>query len=185
MEQWLYWLGIGFSLAMDAFCVSISTGIALRGFKPLYAIKTGVFFGGFQFLMPLLGYLAAGTIADYVEAVNHWIAFTLLAFIGTKLIWDGLHGTEEAALDPSKTGRLALLALATSVDAFAVGVSLAVVSGSILPVAASAGILTLLLSFAGVLIGERLGTRFQGGALLVGGVVLCLIAMNTLIEHLL
>ena len=178
---------LGISLAMDAFAVSITTGITLKDLRWKHAVKVGLFFGGFQFLMPLLGYLAGSTISVYIEEIDHWIAFGLLAFIGGKMLWECIHpGKEgEVAADPTATGKLFVLAIATSIVALAVGICLALLKANIWVCSSCIGIITFCLSVVGVMLGKKLGERFQKGAGFVGGVVLVCIGVKILVEHLL
>ncbi len=173
------------ALSMDAFAVSVTTGITLRRPRPWQAIKPGLFFGGFQALMPLIGYIAGRSVAVYIESVDHWIAFALLAAIGGKMIWDIWHedGDAESA-DPTRTLALLVMAVATSIDALAVGISLALLSVNIWWAITIIGCTTCALSIAGVLLGNRLGELFKKRATLVGGLILIAIGAKILIEHL-
>ncbi len=179
---------LGISLAMDAFAVSITTGITLKNLRFWHAAKVGLFFGGFQFLMPLLGYLAGSTVSVYIESFDHWIAFGLLAFIGGKMLWECVHPDkekEDTSVSPTATGKLFVLAIATSIDALAVGISLALLKENIWLCAGWIGVITFALSVAGVMLGKKLGERFQRSAGVVGGVVLIFIGVKILCEHLL
>lgn len=173
------------ALSMDAFAVSVTTGITLKHPRPWQAIKPGLFFGGFQALMPLIGYIAGRSIASYIEAFDHWIAFGLLAVIGGKMIWDIWHedGDEEPA-DPTRTLALLLMAIATSIDALAVGISFALLSVNIWVAITTIGCTTCVLSIAGVLLGNRLGELFKKRATLVGSLILIAIGVKILVEHL-
>ena len=161
---------IAVSLALDAFAVSVSSGISIPGFGPRQAVKMGLWFGTFQFLMPLLGWLLGSSVSQYIEAVDHWVAFGLLAVIGGKMAWESLRrgcGEEDEAPPDLSARRLCVLAIATSIDALAVGVSMA-----------------FALSVTGGLVGRRLGCLFQRRAELTGGLVLIAIGVKILIEHL-
>ena len=174
---------IAVSLALDAFAVSVSSGISIPGFGPRQAVKMGLWFGTFQFLMPLLGWLLGSSVSQYIEAVDHWVAFGLLAVIGGKMAWESLRRGcgEEADLSAR---RLCVLAIATSIDALAVGVSMAFMSVHILASAAVIGVVAFALSVTGGLVGRRLGCLFQRRAELTGGLVLIAIGVKILIEHL-
>ena len=176
---------IAVSLALDAFAVSVSSGISVPGFGPRQAVKMGLWFGGFQFMMPLLGWLLGSSVSQYIEAVDHWVAFALPAVIGGKMAVESLRGGEEdeAPADLS-AGRLCLLAVATSIDALAVGVSMAFMRVHILSAAAVIGVVAFVLSVVGGLVGKRLGGLFQRRAELVGGLVLIAIGVKILVEHL-
>lgn len=176
---------IALSLAMDAFAVSIAIGIHVREGSVKKALKVGLFFGAFQSLMPLLGYLAGTAFRKQIEFLDHWIAFLLLAVIGGKMVYDAFAGEEETqAIDPTNTRRLLVLAVATSIDALAVGISFAMVGANVWLGAAMAGAVAFGLSLLGVLAGKKLGERFQKRAMILGGLVLCGIGLKILIEHL-
>ncbi len=175
---------IALSLAMDAFAVSVSTGIAVPGFGPRQAARIGLWCGAFQFLMPLTGWFLGSSVRTYIEAVDHWIAFGLLALIGGNMIRQALSGGEEEAVTDLSVRRLFLLALATSIDALAVGVSMAFMEVNILLSSAVIGVVAFLLAMVGGLLGRRLGQLFQKRATLLGGAVLVCIGLKILIEHL-
>lgn len=176
---------IAVSLALDAFAVSASTGIAMPGFRLKHALTMGAWFGTFQFAMPLLGWLLGTGISGYIQAVDHFIAFGLLAFIGGRMVYGALTGGEgsEGCADLS-VRRLCLLAIATSIDALAVGVSMAFMEVNILLSAAVIGAVAFVLSVVGGMLGHRLGGLFQKRAELVGGLVLIAIGTKILVEHL-
>ena len=172
---------IAVSLALDAFAVSVSSGISIPGFGPRQAVKMGLWFGTFQFLMPLLGWLLGSSVSQYIEAVDHWVA------IGGKMAWESLRrgcGEEDEAPPDLSARRLCVLAIATSIDALAVGVSMAFMSVHILASAAVIGVVAFALSVTGGLVGRRLGCLFQRRAELTGGLVLIAIGVKILIEHL-
>lgn len=176
---------IAVSLALDAFAVSVSSGISVPGFGRRQAVKMGLWFGGFQFAMPLAGWFLGSSVSRYIEAVDHWVAFGLLALIGGRMVWGALRpgdGGEEAPADLS-AGRLCLLAVATSIDALAVGISMAFMRVDILLSAAVIGLVAFALSVVGGLVGRRLGALFQRRAELVGGLVLVGIGLKILLEH--
>lgn len=188
VEQAVFLLLIALSLALDAFAVSVSSGVAVPGFGPAQALKLGVWFGAFQFAMPLAGWLLGAGVSAYVEAADHWIAFALLALIGGRMAAGALVqgcGTqarpEPAALTP---GRLTALAVATSIDALAVGVTFAFLDVKIGPAAAIIGCTTFVLSLAGVAVGNFFGARYKKRAELTGGVILILLGLKILLEHL-
>ena len=178
---------IALSLAMDAFAVSVSTGIAVPSFGPRQAARIGLWCGFFQFAMPLVGWFLGSSVRTYIEFIDHWIAFALLGLIGGSMIREALHteGGGEAVTDLS-VKRLFLLALATSIDALAVGVTLAFDdSVNILLSAAVIGAVAFLMAMLGGLLGRRLGDLFQKRATLLGGAVLMAIGLKILLEHLL
>ncbi len=176
---------IAVSLAMDAFAVSVSTGIAVPGFGPKQAARIGAWCGFFQFAMPLIGWFLGSSVKTYIEFIDHWIAFGLLAFIGGNMVREALSGEEEEAVTDLSVRRLFLLALATSIDALAVGVTLAFQSVNILLCSAVIGIVAFVLAMLGGLLGRRLGDLFQRRATLLGGLVLIGIGLKILAEHLL
>lgn len=176
---------IAFSLALDAFAVSVSSGISVPGFNWKQAVKMGIWFGAFQCLMPLLGWSLGSSVSRYIEAVDHWIAFGLLAVIGGKMVLEALRGGQEDAPADLSPQRLCVLAIATSIDALAVGVSMVFMQNvNILLSAGIIGLVAFGLSVAGGLLGRRLGSLFQRRATLAGGVVLIAIGIKILIEHL-
>lgn len=175
---------IAVSLAMDAFAVSISTGIAVPGFGPRQAARIGAWCGFFQFAMPLIGWFLGSSVRSYIEAVDHWIAFALLALIGGHMIRDARSGGGEEAVTDLSTRRLFFLALATSIDALAVGVSMAFMQVNILLASVVIGAVAFLLAMLGGLLGRRLGDLFQRRATLLGGAVLVCIGLKILVEHL-
>ena len=178
----LFILAVG--LSMDAFAVSVCKGLSIRSLKLRHALVVGVWFGAFQALMPAIGWLLGSAFADLIRSVDHWIAFVLLALIGGNMIREALSREEEDA-DPSLAPvTMLLLAVATSIDALAVGVTFAFLGVDILPAVTLIGICTFLLSAAGVKLGNVFGSRYKSGAELAGGIVLVLIGAKILLEHL-
>ena len=179
----LFVLAVG--LSMDAFAVSVCKGLSIRVLLPRHAVTVGLWFGAFQALMPAVGWLLGSAFADVIAAVDHWIAFGLLAFIGGKMLLDALSGggdePESTDLSPR---RLCVLAVATSIDALAVGVSMAFMKVDIFLSAGVIGLVAFGMSVAGGLVGRRLGGLFQRRATLAGGVVLIGIGVKILVEHL-
>lgn len=178
---------IAVSLALDAFAVSVSSGISTPHFGWRQAVKMGCWFGAFQFMMPLLGWFLGSSVSQYIQAVDHWVAFGLLALIGGKMAAEALEaggGKETQAPACLSARRLCLLAIATSIDALAVGVSMAFMNVDILFSAGVTGAVAFLLSVAGGMGGRRLGRLFQRRAALAGGAVLIGIGVKILLEHL-
>ncbi len=175
---------IAVSLALDAMAVSISTGITLPGFSWRQGMKLALWFGGFQFFMPLLGWFLGSRVAWYMEAFGPWVAFALLGVIGGRMFWQGLSGTEEEGLGDLSPRRLCILAVATSVDAWAVGVSMAFWQVNILSAAGVIGLVAFLLSLLGGFVGKKLGTLFHHWAQVIGGLILVGMGIKTLLEHL-
>lgn len=176
---------ISLGLAMDAFAVSITNGITIQCLKLRQAAKTAIFFGGFQALMPLLGWLAGIGLKKYVESFDHWIAFGLLCFIGAKMIYEAVWIKEvEKKCDPLNLVVLLGLAIATSIDALAVGISFAFLHISIVAPALIIGLITFALSFAGVLIGNKIGDRLGSKMEVLGGIILIGMGFKILLSHL-
>lgn len=176
---------IGVSLSMDAFAVSVANGLTLRPFRLRYALWMGIYFGLFQFLMPLLGYLLGSTVSRYVEALGPYISFFLLAFIGGKMLFDALRpgGENEEGMTRLSHRRLLLLALATSIDALAVGVSFAFQED--FPLLAGCGLIgctTFAISFLAALLSSRVPGIKGSRAGVLGGVVLIGIGIKLLVE---
>lgn len=175
---------IAVSLAMDAFAVSISNGVSVGGFGKKDAMKQGLYFGGFQFLMPVLGWVLGSSVKHYIEAVDHWIAFGLLAVIGINMIRESLSGEEEEGAAELSVKVLILQAIATSIDALAVGISFAVLRVDILWASAIIGVVAFAFGLMGGVLGKKIGGLLQNKAELAGGVVLLLIGCKILVEHL-
>lgn len=175
---------IGVALSMDAFAVSICKGLSVKRVEPKHLLTVGVYFGGFQALMPLIGFLLGFKFEKFIVSVDHWIAFALLAVIGGNMIREALSGEEEEH-DASFSFRTMLpLAVATSIDALAVGISFAFLGVDILSAASIIGITTFVLSGVGVYVGNIFGAKYKSKAEIVGGVVLILIGLKILLEHL-
>ena len=172
------------SLAMDAFAVSVCKGMAAGKPKPYHALLCGGYFGAFQMLMPLIGYYLASAFHDAIERFDHWIAFGLLALIGINMIRESFNEEKEASASFS-FGTMTALAVATSIDAMAAGVSLSILSVRILPSVLCIGAITFVIAFAGVYIGRAAGTRFSGNAERLGGLVLILLGIKILLTDLL
>ena len=178
----LFVLAVG--LAMDAFAVSICKGLSIQRLKLRHALIVGAWFGAFQALMPAIGYALGSAFADMIVAIDHWIAFVLLAFIGGNMIREAL-GKDEEDCDPSLAPMtMLLLAVATSIDALAVGVTFAFLRVDILWAVSLIGVCTFVISAAGVKIGNVFGARYRSRAELAGGIVLVLIGVKILLEHL-
>ncbi len=175
---------IAIALAMDAFAVSIASGITLRERCYYHGFRIALFFGIFQALMPVLGYLLGLGLSDLVSSVDHWIAFALLVGIGLKMVHEGTKRENGKDLPCTGTKPLLILAVATSIDAFAVGVTLSVLREGILIPVLIIGIITFILSFIGVIIGNRMGHFFERRMEFVGGSALIAIGFFILISHL-
>ena len=173
---------IAVGLSMDAFAVSICKGLSLQELKPRHAALVGLYFGGFQALMPVMGWLLGFRFERVIESIDHWVAFALLGIIGLSMIRES-GNTEEVSGDLGVRSML-VLAVATSIDALAVGITFAFLSVKILPAACLIGVTTFLLSALGVYIGHVFGLKYKAKAELAGGVILILIGLKILLEHL-
>ncbi len=171
-------------LSMDAFAVSICKGLAMKKLSWKKALIIGLWFGGFQALMPSVGYLLGSRFEKYVTSIDHWIAFVLLALIGINMIRESLSGEEENANDAVDFKTMLLLAIATSIDALAVGVTYAFLQVQIVPAVSFIGIITFSLSIIGVKIGNVFGLKYKTKAEIAGGVILLLMGTKILLEHL-
>lgn len=181
-------IAIGAALSMDAFSVSICKGLATKRFSLSTALKCGIWFGGFQALMPLIGFFLGFQFKQFIESIDHWIAFGLLLIIGVNMIWEALSGNESCPADAT-TGvkTMFLLAVATSIDALAVGVSLALIKLSwsrLWVTIAAIGVTTFVFSVGGVAIGTFFGSRYSKPAEITGGAILILLGLKILLEHL-
>ena len=177
----LFLIAVG--LSMDALAVSVCKGLSVRRLQLRHALLAGLYFGGFQFLMPVMGWLLGYRFEAMIKSVDHWIAFVLLALIGLNMIRESFSDSEE--LDSDFGFRtMVLLAIATSIDALAVGVTFAFLEVRILPEAGLIGVTTFLLSALGVWIGHQFGQRFRANAERLGGVILIGIGVKILLEHL-
>ena len=185
---------LGLSLSMDTLAIAVTIGICKTDICRRHALKTAAIFAAFQTLMPALGYLAGSQILGLIKPFDHWVAFGLLAFIGGKLIYETLHeetvedeNGETLACpreDPTGTRRLIVLAIATSIDALAAGISLAVDLAPIGLALLLIGLTTFVVAFSGAMLGRRLGVLFQRNASITGGIVLILLGGKILFDHL-
>ncbi len=179
-------VGIAFGLAMDAFAVSIASSVLLKDVTPRQAFRLSFHFGLFQFLMPVIGWIAGSAFARWVMAFDHWIAFGLLLLIGARMIYESLTRPEEQERrDPTRWPDLVILSVATSIDALAVGVSFAMLDVTIWLPCVVIGVVAAGMTLLGLRIGARLGTRFGRRMEILGGVVLIGIGSRILIQHLL
>ncbi len=178
---------IGVGLSMDAFAASICKGLNMRRLSAKNMLIIGLFFGGFQALMPAVGWILGKQFEVYITSVDHWVAFALLAFIGGKMIYDVFHGDEDGCCN-EKTDKLDMkevltLAVATSIDALAVGISFAFLQVEILKAVSVIGVITFVLSAVGVAVGNMFGAKHEKNATLAGGIILILIGLKILLEH--
>lgn len=176
---------IAVGLAMDVFAVSIVSGAAYKQLKIRHIFRMAVFFGGFQAIMPLIGSLSGMSVKEYIEAYDHWVAFTLLSAVGAKMIYESFKITKaEENFNPENVLALLVLSIATSIDALVVGITLSFLRASIVTAVIIIGLITFVLSCLGVLIGKRFGHFFEGKIEAVGGLVLIVLGLKILIQHL-
>ena len=177
-------LTLAVGLAMDAFAVSICKGLAMREKVLKKGIIVGLWFGGFQALMPTIGFFLGTQFKDQITSIDHWIAFVLLGLIGITMVKEALSNDEEQADDSIAVKEMFMLAVATSIDALAVGITFAFLNVHIVSAALMIGVCTFLISFAGVKIGNIFGTKYKSKAELAGGIILILLGFKILFEHL-
>lgn len=183
----LFLIAVG--LSMDAFAVSVCKGLGMKRINFKVAVVLALFFGGFQALMPVIGWALGSQFLRLISPIDHWIAFILLAIIGGKMLWVAFHDDEDDSDDSSDAnvidlGEYLMLAIATSIDALAMGISFAALSVNIVAAASFIGVITFVLTLAGVAVGHFFGARYEKPATIVGGVVLILIGLKVLLEHL-
>lgn len=174
----------GIALSMDAFAVAIGKGLSVKTLRPRHSLIVGAYFGGFQALMPLLGFLLASSFADYIRRFDHWIAFALLVIIGANMLREAFCGDESEANSSFGMRTMLPLALATSIDALATGVTFAMTDTNIWIAISIVGTTTFLFSAAGLKIGNVFGSKYRSHAEAIGGTILILMGVKILIEHL-
>lgn len=183
MSLWeLFIIAVG--LSMDAFAVSICKGLSVKKLRPKHAVIAGLYFGGFQFAMPLVGYFLGIQFKQFIISIDHWIAFVLLGFIGANMIREAFSKDDEELNDKFNVKTMVPLAIATSIDALAVGVTFACLDVSIVSAVSFIGMTTFILSAIGIKIGNVFGARYKSKAELAGGIVLVLMGIKILVEHL-
>lgn len=178
---------ISLGLSMDAFAVATCRGLEMKKFNYKHALVIAVFFGGFQALMPIIGWGLGVAFSKYITEIDHWIAFALLALLGLKMIYEAFKKedpTKESCESKLKIGQLLIMAIATSIDALVVGITIALVEANIWISIGIIGAITFILSFIGVAIGHKVGAKLKKVAILIGGIVLILIGLKILLEHL-
>ena len=174
------------SLSMDAFAISISSGMCIKKVDLAKALKFGLFFGFFQFVMPIFGFMLAFSFEKYIKAFDHWVAFILLGLIGAKMIYESFKGEDgEVQTEESVTGtkNLLIMSIATSIDAMAVGISFVALQVNVLSASLAIGVITCIISTVGVIIGKKVGGLFKKGAEVFGGIILVAIGVKILLEH--
>lgn len=178
----LFLIAVG--LSMDAFAVSICKGLSMRRMSWKGAVIIGLYFGGFQALMPFIGYLLGSQFQNAIANFDHWIAFFLLSVIGINMIQESLNKEEESCSASLDFRNMIVLAVATSIDALAVGITFAFLRVNIIPAVSFIGSTTFILSIVGVKVGNVFGSRYKSRAEMAGGTILILIGIKILIEHL-
>jgi putative Mn2+ efflux pump MntP len=176
---------IAVGLSMDAFAVSVTLGLSVRKHQIKEIIIPGIYFGFFQALMPLIGYFTGINFAAKIQSLDHWIAFVLLGFVGGKMIWDSFSKEEHQAKEnPFRFAAMLLLAIATSIDALAVGITFSFFEINIFKAIVITGFATFCISIAGVKIGNIFGAKYKSKAEFIGGAVLVILGLKILVEHL-
>ena len=180
---------MGAGLSMDAFAVSICKGLSMRKVNKKQCLVIGLFFGGFQALMPFIGWVLGSQFEQYITSIDHWIAFILLGFIGGKMVVEAIREKDQAVevgkMDPPPDFKeMFILAIASSIDALAVGITFAFLQVPIVEAISVIGITTFVISVIGVYVGNFFGNRYKKKAELAGGMILILIGVKILLEHL-
>lgn len=179
---------MGIGLAMDAFAVSVCKGLAMRKVNKKQAIVIALFFGGFQALMPFIGWALGIQFESYITSIDHWIAFILLGFIGGKMIFEAVKPEEDeeiAQMDaPLDIKQLTILAIATSIDALAVGITFAFLKYPIVEAVSIIGVVTFIICIGGVYVGNFFGSKYKNKAEFAGGLILVLLGLRILLSHL-
>ena len=176
---------IALGLSMDAFAVSIVSGAAYKQLKIKHALRIALFFGGFQAIMPLIGYLAGLSIKNYIASYDHWVAFGLLSAVGVKMIYESFKiKSAENNLNPTNILILLVLSIATSIDALAIGITLSFLRVSLVTAVGIIGLVTFVLSYLGVFLGKRFGHFFENKIEAIGGLILIGLGVKILFEHL-
>lgn len=183
----LFLIGVG--LSMDAFAVSVCQGLSMTKIRWGHALTVGLYFGGFQALMPFIGWMLGSQFAARIQSFDHWVAFILLMLIGGNMLREALSDEEDEAVDAAIGAgldhkKLFLMAIATSIDALAIGITFAFLDTAILPACGIIGTTTFCISVAGVAVGCWFGARYKKRAELTGGVILMLLGVKILLEHL-
>ncbi|HEY8444552.1 MAG TPA: manganese efflux pump MntP family protein [Bacilli bacterium] len=184
MEVILSIIFIGVGLSMDAFAVAVGKGLNMKKIDIKWSLIIASFFGSFQAIMPLLGWLLGGQFEKYIKNFDHWIVFMILLIIGGKAIYESRNKNCDSECDKKSYRELFILSIATSIDALAVGITIAILEIDILIASFIIGIVTFALSFLGVIIGNKFGCKYKSTAELLGGIILIIIGIKILIEHL-
>jgi putative Mn2+ efflux pump MntP len=183
--DWLTLLALAVALAMDAFAVAIATGITVEPLTKRHVFRLAFHFGLFQALMLMIGWAAGNAVQQYIAAFDHWVAFGLLVFVGGKMVWGALRGDQEkqSSNDPTSGWDLVLLSVATSIDALAVGLSLALIGATIVVPALVIGLVAASLTVTGMVLGRRIGFLWGKRVEVMGGLILIAIGVRIVLEH--
>lgn len=190
MAMFMELLLMGIGLAMDAFAVSICKGLGMQKVNKKQAVVIGLFFGGFQALMPFIGWILGIQFESYITSIDHWIAFVLLGFIGGKMIVEAVKPEEEETVEVKKVDEpldikeMFILAVATSIDALAVGITFAFLQYPIVEAISIIGVVTFVISVGGVYVGNFFGSKYKNKAEFAGGVILVILGLRILLSHL-
>jgi putative Mn2+ efflux pump MntP len=184
--DWISLIAVACALAMDAFAVAIVSGLTLDPLTGRHVFRLAFHFGLFQALMPVIGWTAGSAVYSYIASADHWVAFGLLAFVGGRMIWSALHEDQEkkALNDPTSGWTLVVLSIATSIDALAVGLSLAMIGSDIIIPAIVIGLVAAAFTVTGMLLGGRIGALWGRRVEALGGIILVAIGAKIVIEHL-
>lgn len=183
---WVSLTAVAVALAMDAFAVAVVTGLTLKPLTGRHVFRLAFHFGLFQFFMPLIGWAAGKAVYNYIAAVDHWIAFSLLAFVGGRMVWGSLrdNGSEERpASDPTSGLQLVVLSIATSIDALAVGLTLAMIGSTIVLPALFIGIVAAAFTTLGMALGRQIGRVWGKRVEILGGLILMAIGIKIVVDH--
>lgn len=190
MAMFMELLLMGIGLAMDAFAVSICKGLGMQKVNKKQAVAIGLFFGGFQALMPFIGWVLGIQFESYITSIDHWIAFVLLGFIGGKMIVEAVKPGEEDAVEVKKVDapldikEMLILAIATSIDALAIGITFAFLQYPIVEAISIIGVVTFFISIGGVYVGNFFGSKYKNKAEFAGGLILVILGLRILLSHL-
>lgn len=190
MAMFMELLLMGIGLAMDAFAVSICKGLGMQKVNKKQAVVIGLFFGGFQALMPFIGWILGIQFESYITSIDHWIAFVLLGFIGGKMIVEAVKPEEEEAVEVKKADapldikEMFILAIATSIDALAIGITFAFLQYPIVEAISIIGVVTFFISVGGVYVGNFFGSKYKNKAEFAGGLILVILGLRILLSHL-
>lgn len=184
--EWFSLIAVAVALAMDAFAVAVVTGLTVKALTKRHVFRLSFHFGLFQFLMPLIGWAAGSAVQQYIAGFDHWVAFGLLGFVGGHMIWSSMWGHEEerrTSGDPTSGWSLVVLSIATSIDALAVGLSLAIIGSTIVLPALVIGVVAACFTTVGMALGRKIGSVWGKRVEVVGGLILIVIGVKIVVDH--